>query len=869
MDTRSHYETDRHTSYQVGGRSGRMLTLFAMAVAMLSFYSSSIHASRPIMLVDQSCVISVLNRTVQADEKGAFRLDNVPSFLGKVRARATCTRNGDTFSGESDYFDIPLNGFVRVSQFYEMVDELTPNKLRVLGDQSITMTGVDSVKRLTVLADYPNGSIKPVTAGIWGTNYTSSNPSTVTVDVNGVLRANSPGRALITVRKDGVITVVTANVVTSGDRDNDGIPDEVELANGLDPDDPVDALEDQDGDGLTAIKEYSEGTEINNADTDGDGIPDGEELVAGADGYITNPLLEDSDGDGINDKLEMDLGSDPTDINDAPYVDAMTGLSVTPESALLFYNTIDNESSFQLTVEGEMVDGSKANLTPLSRGTTYSSSDLDIASFSGVPGRVFAGIDGDATVTAANNGFTADSHVSVLSYAPVPLGTLQLPFKTSNVALTNDYAYVAGIDGELAIVSFADAANIRIEGMVDVASDAIDVLVNGGFAYVLTANRLMVVDVSDVVNPVVVKNMPLVGITGFDIKGNYLYISAGFNLYVLSVTSPGNPVLINTKALEESALDVKTGDILAINTGVEILAYSLLSAVNPQLIGRQAIVATAFAVKGESVLVAGTASNYPTIDFSDPSSPVLTVPTVGGFSSVDVAVAGEHAFYADKLFVGGVIPYVNVEDIRNPIYQGIIDFRFYSGGSCFKIASTLSHSVCTNGNRVVITQQRQVQDLAGIAPTVTLLAPLNDLTLYQDRPYRFSFNVIDDERVATVLYYVNDELITTDSSAPYEFIYRLPVDGSELIVRTDALDMAGNLGSSDDILFIVEPLSGAADEIWRGVSIDYLEDDLLSGSIVMEGSSLLSDFAVTTVGNFRSEERRVGKECRSRWSPYH
>ena len=26
--------------------------------------------------------------------------------------------------------------------------------------------------------------------------------------------------------------------------------------------------------------------------------------------------------------------------------------------------------------------------------------------------------------------------------------------------------------------------------------------------------------------------------------------------------------------------------------------------------------------------------------------------------------------------------------------------------------------------------------------------------------------------------------------------------------------------------------------------------------------------AVTPIGN-RSEERRVGKECRSRWSPYH
>ena len=38
-----------------------------------------------------------------------------------------------------------------------------------------------------------------------------------------------------------------------------------------------------------------------------------------------------------------------------------------------------------------------------------------------------------------------------------------------------------------------------------------------------------------------------------------------------------------------------------------------------------------------------------------------------------------------------------------------------------------------------------------------------------------------------------------------------------------------------------------------------------------EGLSVISNpeaFSVTLVKN-RSEERRVGKECRSRWSPYH
>src|SRR3712207_9207618 len=31
----------------------------------------------------------------------------------------------------------------------------------------------------------------------------------------------------------------------------------------------------------------------------------------------------------------------------------------------------------------------------------------------------------------------------------------------------------------------------------------------------------------------------------------------------------------------------------------------------------------------------------------------------------------------------------------------------------------------------------------------------------------------------------------------------------------------------------------------------------------------VNDFAIFCLGRSRSEERRVGKECRSRWSPYH
>src|SRR5690606_17810164 len=103
---------------------------------------------------------------------------------------------------------------------------------------------------------------------------------------------------------------------TDGDADNDGLPDDFELANGLNPNDPLDALEDPDQDGLTTLEEYQLGTNIRVADSDGDGISDGEEVVAGADGFITDPLNADTDGDGVNDLDEILAGFNPTDSTD-------------------------------------------------------------------------------------------------------------------------------------------------------------------------------------------------------------------------------------------------------------------------------------------------------------------------------------------------------------------------------------------------------------------------------------------------------------------------------------------------------------------------------------------------------------------------
>ncbi len=68
------------------------------------------------------------------------------------------------------------------------------------------------------------------------------------------------------------------------DTDGDGMSDDCEIANGLNPNDPSDAVLDNDGDGLPNLEECRRRcTNANNPDTDGDGLSDGEELANGSD----------------------------------------------------------------------------------------------------------------------------------------------------------------------------------------------------------------------------------------------------------------------------------------------------------------------------------------------------------------------------------------------------------------------------------------------------------------------------------------------------------------------------------------------------------------------------------------------------------
>ena len=299
-----------------GGRSARPLGgagsfLGGVLLALLASLLLGLAAPAAAQL-GPACTASVLNRTVQVEEDGAFFIPDVPAEPGFFRVRVQCTPDGgDLAQGESPIFNFVPNGLVQVGPIafgdvspIPVALELTPETTEpTLRGQRI---------ELAVEGILGDGSSVDLADPETGTEYWSSSPRLATVGWDADLGrafivANERGRVLIAARNQGVLGSVEIDILIPNDADDDGMTDEFEIAKGLDPNNPDDAFEDPDGDNLSNLEEFEIGTEIFVADTDGDGLDDGEEVET----FGTDPTRADTDDDQLVDGEELSRGTDP------------------------------------------------------------------------------------------------------------------------------------------------------------------------------------------------------------------------------------------------------------------------------------------------------------------------------------------------------------------------------------------------------------------------------------------------------------------------------------------------------------------------------------------------------------------------------
>jgi hypothetical protein len=377
-----------------------------LAIGMAGLCASPARAQR----IDENCTASIGNRTVQVNRNGTFAIPDIPVDTGSLRVRVVCRDpDGTTRGAQSEFIVLVPNGSNQVGPLKLGVIDPIPTRLEVTSYLN-TFTTRGQTIQLSVRGVMPDGGVRDLTEGRRGTSYSSSNSDIATVSADGLVTGRRRGTAIISARNEGVLGAKVFTVLIPNDADDDGMTDEWENANGLNPNDASDAGQDLDDDGLSNLEEYRRGTNPRAADTDGDGLSDGDEIARGTNPLLadtdgdgladgdevrrgTNPLSPDTDGDGLTDGLEVQLGLNPlvpdaTTTVEGRAVDS-TGAPVSGASAIvlgLFATSSDPGGVFRIPVvpatlgpiravarivrAGTVLDGESADVAPVPGGVT-------------------------------------------------------------------------------------------------------------------------------------------------------------------------------------------------------------------------------------------------------------------------------------------------------------------------------------------------------------------------------------------------------------------------------------------------------------------------------------------------------------------
>ena len=202
---------------------------------VVAFISSAPVLSEESVSLDENCVATLLNRTVQVNPNGSFALGNIPIPTGPTRVRIVCENDDGLQRAQSLFYEPIVNGQNEITQLFPaQAQDQIPLSLSVSAiTNELSFTTV-LVLRLNVVGLLSTGERVNLRSRELGTSYQSSNQDIATVSEDGLVRAISSGNVIITAVNEGVIGSISLSVVLTADSDNDGLPDDFEQNNAVD-----------------------------------------------------------------------------------------------------------------------------------------------------------------------------------------------------------------------------------------------------------------------------------------------------------------------------------------------------------------------------------------------------------------------------------------------------------------------------------------------------------------------------------------------------------------------------------------------------------------------------------------------------------
>ncbi|HEY0458606.1 MAG TPA: Ig-like domain-containing protein [Pyrinomonadaceae bacterium] len=583
------------------------------------------------------------------------------------------------------------------------------------------------------------------------------------------------------------------------DRDNDGMSDGDELANGTNPDDPADA----------------------DGDLDGDGLTNGDEVAKG-----TNPNATDSDGDGVSDAEEIRLGYNPNDsTNSPPPNTSIVSISVAPSTITLVMNQIFGQEPKQLTVTGTTNFGATVDLTA-NLQTVYQSIAPSVAVVNS-SGLVAAAAVGSTIIEVRNGSLTARASVLVSAFTPASSSALQIPGYANSVAANGNYAYVASGSAGLQIVNIGSGTSPQISASLDTPGNANDVKISGNRAYIADGSAgLAIININNPSAPFLEGFVDTPGSANdVAVDGNFAYVADGLSgLQIIDVSNPSSPVIAGSVDTPGTAVGIGVSTGYAViadaNPSIGIRVINISNRAAPQITGNltMSFEPADVTVRDNLAFVAGRSNGVNIVNFANPAAPVVVGVYPGStFSPFDIALQDDFAFAAEILRPN-FVPVFNISDPQSVNFRGGIDFSNLGSAKGTGIAvneefvyltGDVSGTVTmfgTAGNtKLFIGRYQSPTDSNGIAPTVALTSPADGATCREGDFVNLSATASDDVQVAGVEFKANGLVVGSDSTAPYEFVYRVPINTTSLAITASAYDLAGNTSSTAPVTIFVTP----------------------------------------------------------------